>query len=199
MNKWVVAMAAAGFLVFGAETARAAVLAESNRMMASGVLGRPIDEPVAFSFGVYNLDRWTPGPTDPPESERRPVFNRLPLGENNVGQTIFVPASQIPGAIELLTNGTTNVVSWELWTTSGSRNSAVFTDSVFLNPPRGRLDFAGQEVTAIGVRVNSLRLNDPSTGVYAFDLSLVVVPEPSSGLAVLGLGALALLRRRRAV
>ena len=77
----------------------------------------------------------------------------------------------------------------------GGRSGTFF----FLNPPRGRLDFAGQDLSAIGVRVNSLRLNDPSTGVYAFDLSLIVVPEPSSGLAVLGLGGLALLRRRRAV
>jgi hypothetical protein len=186
-------------VVFGGAGARADVLGESSLLTANGVLGSPVNEPVEFSFSVYNLDRWTGGAFSLPESERRRIFDRLPLGKGDVGDTIFVPAAEIPGAVELLTNGVNNVVYYELATTATSGNAAIRMESPFLfgaKGPRDRIDFAGYELTEIGVRVDKLRLNDPATGQYDFALTIVVIPEPSA-LALLGLGALALVRRRR--
>ena len=198
MNKHLAAMAAAGSVLFGAEAARADILSESNTFRANGLSARPLAESVEFSFSVYDAE-WGGPTTAPPESAKRPIFDRLRLDESHVGQTIYMPATQIPGAIDLLTNGVNNVVEAQLLTTSTLISTNFRTENPYLFntiPPRGQVDFAGYDLTEVGVKVNELRLNDPGSGQYSFSLSIVVVPEPS-GLAALTLGGLALLRRRR--
>ena len=199
-------LAATGvFLVLlGAEAARAAVVPNhSFTMEANGISARPMSETVEFSFGVYDMG-WTMDWQNLPESKRRPVFTRLRLTEADVGRTIIVPASEIPGAIDLLTNGENNFVFWNLFlepgSTGGNGGGAMEWPFLFGNAATpGPRDFAGERLTGIGVRVNELTLNQPVTGGsyrYDFSLNMVIVPEPA-GLAPLGVGALALLRRRR--
>jgi hypothetical protein len=168
-------------------------------MQANGTSFQPAGETAVFSFSVYDAQITSP-PTDPPESKRQPIFDRLMLTEADVGKTIYVSASDRPGAVALLTNGVSNVVKWQLEAGNGL-NGGIFTEYPFLTgtyTPPNRADFAGKELSAIGVRVDRLRLNDPAPGMYDFSLTLVTeaVPEPS-GPALLAALAPALLRRRR--
>lgn len=215
MIKYLAAMAAAGSVVLGAGSARAGVFAESALFSANGVGGPnspPLDESVGFSFNVYDLASWPNGPVDPPESTRRPVFDRLVIDEGDVGQTFYVPATEVPGAAALLTNGERNLVDLRVrlsneqstgQVSSGFVGTTLRPESPFLFntvpgiPPRDTVDLAGYGLTEIGVKVKKLRLNDALPGNYDFAFTVVFVPEPS-GVALLGLGGLVLTRRRRA-
>ena len=197
MNHRFTLIAAAAVVLCGALAADAAVLGESFAMTARGQFSQPIPEPIEFSFSVYTLEQWTGDPVGPPESKRRPIFDRLPLTEQDVGRTIFVPASQIPGAIELLTNGVNNLVHYELST--GTSGGWGFKEYPFLigsvRVPPGVVDFAGKDVTRIGLRVDRLKVNDPVPG-YDYSLTILVLPEPSSAAALVGVAGTVLLRRR---
>ena len=198
-NGYLPALVVAAAVVCGAAAARAEVVAESFTTRTSGARGlAPLDDFAEFSFSVYDLEdvAFVADNVLPPESARRVVFDRLRLTESDVGRTIFVPASEIPGAVELLTNGKNNIVRWEL--VSPVAHAENFTEWPYLLGlrPGPQRDFAATGLTEIGVKVNSLRLNHPQPGFYDFSASLVFVPEPSAP-AALGLGASALLRRRR--
>lgn len=107
----------------------------------------------------------------------------------------------------MLTSGTDDF----LWIASffpgggGSSNGA--EESWWLNKfvPTQSVDFYGYEITDIALTVNALTIDSPGTnpnrdGVwtdYTFDVTYTIIPEPTTVL-LLGLGGLALLRKRRA-
>jgi hypothetical protein len=204
MRQCLPATVAAVVVALGAQAARAAVI--PNYSFTTELVGFPAGaaEPsVEFSVGVFDLvDPWPDGPLDPspPASARRPIFDRLQLDADDVGRTFFVPASEIPGAVALLTNGVNNVVRYEaLAGDTGPRAGTYMEWPYFFaapgQPPEGT-DFAGHGLTEIGVRVDELGLN-PATSLNEFSFTLIVLPEPSA-VAPLGLCGLALPRRRRA-
>ena len=137
------------------------------------------------------------------------LFEDILVTPSDVGATFVASASTDPHFdlfVSELTNGVDDILlTWMMGTSGGSGSreweSVLFSDSIC-----GGVDLFGCVVEEVTLTVNSLTLDSPGTNPYGdgiwtdfsgdYTFSFNGIPEPAT-LLLLGLGGLALLRKRR--